>query len=617
MTATVSHKHFLPITKKELDYLGWDYVDVILVSGDAYVDHPSFAPAVIGRILERKGLRVAILPQPNWQDDLRDFKKLGVPRLFFGVCSGNMDSMVNHYTANKRLRSDDAYTAGGNAGFRPDYATTVYSQILKRLFPEVPVIIGGVEASMRRLSHYDYWSDTLKPSILIDSQADILVYGMGERPMVALAKLLKQPDWRNHLHECQQIAYLDKDLSKYSECQPIILHSYASELKDKRKYGENFVQFETESNKREQRILIQQYKEGNVVVQPPYPVATEAEMDSFAMFDVMMNAPHPKYLKRGDIPAFEMIKNSITMHRGCFGGCSFCAISAHQGKQIASRSNASIIAEVNDLVQRPYFKGHISDLGGPSANMFRMEGKDLEKCKKCPRPSCLVPKICPNMQLDHQPLIELYEKVNKMDKVKHVTIGSGIRYEMLLPTSKEEDRKNHQSQYLHQLVDKHVSGRLKVAPEHTDSEVLQLMRKPEFDKFLDFLERFTQENRRCGKNQQLIPYFIGSHPGCTIEKMAKLCKLSQEYRLITDQVQDFTPTPMTYSTALYYLEYDPYTGKKVHIAKSKGERHDQHIFFFPRLPENRARISQLTKNPNKNSNKNLDRDKNRSKRTHR
>ncbi|MCQ2284478.1 MAG: YgiQ family radical SAM protein [Bacteroidales bacterium] len=573
-------KHFLPITKKELDYLGWDYVDVIIVNGDAYVDHPSFGAAVIGRTLERAGLRVAILPQPNWQDDLRDFKKLGKPRLFFGVTSGNMDSMVNHYTANKRLRSDDAYTAGGKAGFRPDYATTVYAKILKQLYPDVPVVIGGIEASMRRLSHYDYWSDTLKPSILVESQADVLVYGMGERPILQLAELFQQPNWRSHLKDCLQIAFLDNDSKPYTPEETIRLHSYKDELKDKRKYGENFVLFETESNKRAQRTLIQPYDKQFLVVRPPFPVATEAEMDSFALFDRMMNAPHPKYIKRGDIPAFEMIKNSITLHRGCFGGCSFCAISAHQGKQIASRSNNSILAEVQDLIQRPYFKGHITDLGGPSANMFRMEGNDLERCKKCPRPSCLVPKICPNLQLNHKPLIDLYQQVARLDGVKHVTIGSGIRYEMLLPQSKEEDLKNNQSKYLHQIVKEHVSGRLKVAPEHTDAEVLKLMRKPEFDKFLDFLKRFEQENKKCGKNQQLIPYLIGSHPGCTIEKMAELSHITQSHHLMTDQVQDFTPTPMTFSTAMYFLGYNPYDGKKVHVAKSIDERKKQHDFFF-------------------------------------
>ena len=585
--------HFLPITKKELDYLGWDYVDVIIVNGDAYVDHPSFGAAVIGRVLEREGLRVAILPQPNWQDDLRDFKKLGVPRLFFGVTSGNMDSMVNHYTANKRLRSDDAYTAGGKAGFRPDYATTVYSRILRQLFPDTPIVLGGVEASMRRLSHYDYWSDTLKPSILLDSQADVLVYGMGERPIVQLAQLMQRPDWREHLSECSQIAYIDNGIERYKDEHPIVLHDFAEELKDKRMYGENFVAMEKESNKRTQRTLIQPYTDKYVVVRPPFPVATEAEMDSFALFDRMKNAPHPKYLKRGDIPAFEMIKNSITIHRGCFGGCSFCAIAAHQGKAIASRSEESIMREVEDLVQRPYFKGHISDLGGPSANMYRIQGKDLSMCEKCARASCLVPKRCPNLNPDHHPVTALYQKVMDTAGVKHITIGSGIRYDMLLTDNEKERMQLGLGEYLRQVVRHHVSGRLKVAPEHTDSEVLALMRKPSFDHFLKFLKDFNAENRQCGKNQQLIPYFIASHPGCTIEKMSELCDITHKYHLMTDQVQDFTPTPMTYATAMYYLGYDPYTGKKVHVAKSKQERQDQRLFFFADLPENRQRVRQL------------------------
>ena len=585
--------HFLPITKKELDYLGWDYVDVIIVNGDAYVDHPSFGAAVIGRVLESKGLRVAILPQPNWQDDLRDFKKLGTPRLFFGVTSGNMDSMVNHYTANKRLRSDDAYTAGGKAGFRPDYATTVYSRILRQLFPDTPIVLGGVEASMRRLSHYDYWSDTLKPSILLDSQADVLVYGMGERPIVQLAQLMQRPDWREHLSECSQIAYIDTGIDRYKDEHPIVLHDFAEELKDKRKYGEDFVAMEKESNKRTQRTLIQPYTDNYVVVRPSFPVATEAEMDSFALFDRMKNAPHPKYLKRGDIPAFEMIKNSITIHRGCFGGCSFCAIAAHQGKAIASRSEESIMREVEDLVQRPYFKGHISDLGGPSANMYRMQGKDLSMCEKCARASCLVPKRCPNLHSDHHPVTALYQKVMNTNGVKHITIGSGIRYDMLLTDNDTERMQLGLGEYLRQVVRHHVSGRLKVAPEHTDSEVLALMRKPSFDHFLMFLKDFNAENRQCGKNQHLIPYFIASHPGCTIEKMSELCDITHKYHLMTDQVQDFTPTPMTYATAMYYLGYDPYTGKKVHIAKSKQERQDQRLFFFADLPENRQRIRQL------------------------
>lgn len=573
-------KHFLPITKKELDYLGWDYVDVILISGDAYVDHPSFAAAVIGRTLESQGYRVAILPQPNWQDDLRDFKKLGKPRLFFGITAGNMDSMVNHYTAFKRLRSDDAYTPGGQAGFRPDYATVVYSKIVRQLFPDVPIVIGGVEASMRRLAHYDYWSDSFKPSILQECGADILIYGMGERPIMAVAKAIEQGDWRSQLSNIPQIGFICDNIDTYKEQQgTIILHSFDEEKKDKRKYAEDFVLFEKESNKRKQAKLIQPYGNEFLVVNPPFDTPTEEEMDQFSFFDRMMNAPHPKYLKRGAIPAFEMIKNSINIHRGCFGGCSFCAIAAHQGKYVASRSEKSILAEVEDLVRRDYFKGHISDLGGPSANMYRMRGKNTELCERCPRPSCIFPKVCRNLNINHKPIIELYRKAAKVKGVKHITIGSGIRYDMLLNDA-QTDKENGLSDYIREVVNHHVSGRLKVAPEHTASHVLQKMRKPEFEQFHRFLEKFNLANRQSGKNQQLIPYFISSHPGCTMQDMKELYKLSHQNHLMTEQVQDFTPTPMTYSTAMYYLGFDPYTGDKVHVARDLREKREQNGWFF-------------------------------------
>ena len=573
-------KHFLPITKKELDYLGWDEVDVILISGDAYVDHPSFAAAVIGRTLEAQGYRVAILPQPNWQDDLRDFKKLGKPRLFFGITAGNMDSMVNHYTAFKRLRSDDAYTPGGQAGFRPDYATIVYSKIVRQLFPDVPIVIGGVEASMRRLAHYDYWSDSFKPSILQESGANILIYGMGERPIMAVAQAIEQGDWRSRLPDIPQIGYMRSEVEAYREnAETVFLHSFEEEKKDKRKYAEDFVLFEKESNKRRQRMLIQPYENNFLVINPPFDTPTEEEMDQFSFFDRMMNAPHPKYLKRGAIPAFEMIKNSINIHRGCFGGCSFCAIAAHQGKYIASRSEKSILAELEDLSQREYFKGHVSDLGGPSANMYRMHGKNTELCERCVRPSCIFPKVCKNLNINHKPIIELYRKALKTKGVKHITIGSGIRYDMLLSDA-QTDKENGLSDYIREVVNHHVSGRLKVAPEHTASHVLQKMRKPEFEQFHRFLEKFNQANRQSGKNQQLIPYFISSHPACTLQDMKELSKLSHQNHLMTEQVQDFTPTPMTYSTAMYYLGFDPYTGEKVYVARDLREKREQNGWFF-------------------------------------
>lgn len=572
--------HFLPTTKKEVEALGWSELDVIIISGDAYVDHPSFGPAVIGRWLEKQGLRVAIVPQPNWQDDGRDFAKLGLPRLFFGITAGNMDSMVNHYTATKRLRHDDAYTPGGQHGFRPDYATLVYTKWCKHFFPDTPVVIGGIEASLRRLSHYDYWSDTLKPSILMDCPADVLVYGMGERPMLDLVRIFQEGNWKEKLNECSQIAFITNNLQKYvdkKEC--LMLHPFEKELSNKRFYGENFVAFETESNKKFQRVMVQPYNKKYLVVRPPYPPATEEEMDSYALYDVMMNAPHPKYAKRGDIPAWEMIKNSITIHRGCFGGCSFCAITAHQGRFISSRSESSILAEVNDLAQRPYFKGHISDLGAPSANMYRMQGKNSEVCNQCSRPSCIFPKVCKNLIINHKPLTLLYKKAAKVKNVNHITIGSGIRYDLLLadPTT---DRENGLTAYFEEVVRNHVSGRLKVAPEHTQTKVLNKMRKPSFDHFLEFNRKFQQLNRAAKMRQQLVPYFISAHPSCTLDDMKALHKATEGQQLHIEQVQDFTPTPMTYSTAMYFLGYDPYTGEKVFSAKSRGEKEKQKGMFF-------------------------------------
>jgi uncharacterized radical SAM protein YgiQ len=584
--------HFLPITKKELDYLGWDYVDVVLITGDAYVDHPSFGAAVIGRILEREGYRVAIIPQPNWQDDLRDFKKMGKPRLFFGITGGNIDSMVNHYTALKRLRSDDAYTPGGTAGFRPDYAVSVYSQIIKKLYPDVPIVLGGIESSMRRLSHFDYWSNQLKPSILVDSQAHWLVYGMGERAVVDIARLIERNDVEA-IKKMPQIAYLDTDNSLKNDKtaqDTILLHSFEEELADAHLYGENFAVFETESHKRHPKRLVQPYLQGCVVINPPYPVASQEEMDSFALFDVMKNAPHPKYLKRGTIPAYEMIKNSITIHRGCFGGCSFCAIAAHQGKFISSRSAKSIMQEVKHLSQRDYFKGHITDLGGPSANMYNMEGKELQKCEKCSRPSCIFPNICPNLNDNHAPLLELYREAKKCPNIKNITIGSGIRYDMLVTDDKKRDKENHLTEYVEEVVKYHVSGRLKVAPEHTQTEVLKKMRKPPFALFKRFMTMFEAAGKKQGLKLQLIPYFISSHPGCSVEDMAELALETKNNYLNTEHVQDFTPTPMTYATTLYYLGYDPYTNEKVTVARTTEEKRTQNSFFFWYKKENKPII---------------------------
>lgn len=573
---------WLPTTVKEIRERGWDELDVILFSGDAYVDHPSFGTAVVGRIIESQGFRVAIVPQPNWRDDLRDFKKLGIPRLFFGVTSGCMDSMVNHYTANKRLRSDDAYTPGGKAGFRPDYAVTVYAKILKEIYPDVPVIIGGIEASLRRVTHYDYWSNQLKPSILVDSSADMLVYGMGELPLLEILRLLDKGVPITSLHNIPQTAFLhDKtqNLPKVKKWKDIEIASHEICMKDKKSYASNFKIIEEESNKWEAGRIIQNIEGKKVIINPPFPPMSESEMDS--SFDLpYTRLPHPRYRKKEAIPAFEMIKFSVNLHRGCFGGCSFCTISAHQGKFIASRSKKSILNEVEQITQMPDFKGYISDLGGPSANMYKMEGRNLSICKRCRRPSCIYPTICDNLNSDHSAMLDIYRSVDKMSGIKKAFVGSGIRYDMLLNDhAPEKERKSHE-EYTHDLITKHVSGRLKVAPEHTTQTVLNLMRKPSFDLFKKFKKKFDIINKKAGLNQQIIPYFISSHPGSTEVDMASLAVETKMQDFKLEQVQDFTPTPMTVATVIYYSGYHPYTLQKEYTARTKEEKLNQRMFFF-------------------------------------
>ena len=562
---------WLPTSVKEVRARGWDELDVILFSGDAYVDHPSFGAAVIGRLLEAEGLRVAIVPQPNWRDDLRDFRKLGKPRLFFGVSAGSMDSMVNHYTANKRLRSDDAYTPGGKAGFRPDYAVTVYTRILKRLFPDTPVVIGGIEASLRRAAHYDYWSDSLKPSVLVDSGADLLTYGMGERVVLDIARAMHNGYNLNLLRKLRQVAFLTDD--RYVDSlgdEALRLHGFEKCLKDRRAFGENFVRIETESNRMEARTLVEPVGDRFVVINPPYPKLSEQELDhSFGL--PYTRLPHPRYNGKGDIPAYEMIKFSVNLHRGCFGGCSFCTISAHQGKFVSSRSEESVLDEVRKLTRMPGFKGYISDLGGPSANMYRMGGRNEALCRKCSRPSCIYPSLCRNLNNDHRPLMELYRKVDRLAGVKKSFIGSGIRYDLFGDNNRD---------YLREVVVNHVSGRLKVAPEHTEDGVLRLMRKPSFALFCDLNERFQKICRDEGLNYQLIPYFISSHPGCTERDMRNLAAETRRLHFRLEQVQDLTPTPMTLSSVMFYTGENPYTDEKVYVARSQDEKRRQKSYFF-------------------------------------
>ena len=583
---------WLPTTKKETDLRGWDELDVVLFSGDAYVDHPSFGTAVIGRLLESEGLKVAIVPQPNWRDDLRDFKKMGIPRYFFAVTAGVMDSMINHYTAGKRLRSNDAYTPDGRPDMRPDRAVTVYSHILKELFPDVPLLLGGVEASLRRVTHYDYWDDSLHKTILADTGADLLIYGMGELPLKQLVQRLRNGEKFSEIRDIPQTAFLcakeEVPVNPFGE--EVTLFSHETCHSDKLKQAKNFRVVEEQSNRLHAARILQEVDDRVLVVNPPYPPMKEAEID--ASFDLpYTRLPHPKY--RGKtIPAYEMIKFSVNLHRGCFGGCSFCTISAHQGKFIASRSKESILSEVKNITRMPDFKGYISDLGGPSANMYRMQGKDLTICEKCKKPSCIFPKICFNLNTDHTPLLDIYHAVDALPGVKKSFVGSGIRYDLLLHRSNDEKTNNSVRSYLRELITRHVSGRLKVAPEHTSEKTLQTMRKPSFGLFSQFKQIFDELNEKKALNQQLIPYFISSHPGCTEEEMAELAAITKNLNFKLEQVQDFTPSPMTLATEIYYTGFHPYTLKPVYTAKTKEEKSGQRLFFFWHDTKNKQVIIQ-------------------------
>jgi uncharacterized radical SAM protein YgiQ len=577
----VFNNKWLPTTNKEAELIGWDELDVIIFSGDAYVDHPSFGAAVIGRVIEAEGFRVAIVPQPNWQDDFRDFRKLGRPKYFFGVTAGNMDSMVNHYTAARRLRSDDAYTPGGKAGFRPDYPTIVYTKILKEIFPEIPVVIGGIEASMRRLAHYDYWKDKLEPSILLSSSADMLIYGMGEQPLRELLRLLAKGVPFSSLKTILQTSVLirkDDPLPVQKNMKDISLHSFEKCLKDKDLFAENFMKFEKESNKIESARLNEPTGDFKVIVNPPFLPMEEEEADR--SFDLpYMYMPHPRYNKKEDIPAYEMIKFSVNIHRGCFGGCSFCAIAAHQGKQIISRSESSIMNEIAKISALPDFRGYLSDLGGPSANMYRMKGKDMKLCHACSRPSCIWPAVCKNLNTSHKQLTELYRNVDRMEGIKKSFIGSGVRYDLLFPEW-NKGAGSAEGEYLEELISKHVSGWLKVAPEHTSPKVLGHMRKAPFDLFKKLKKRFDNISIKYDLKYEIIPYFISSHPGCTDSDMKELVEEVKILGIKPEQVQDFTPTPMTLSALMYYTGVDPFSGKKVYVAKSIEDKRRQKEFFF-------------------------------------
>lgn len=571
---------WLPTSVKEMKALGWESVDVVIFSGDAYVDHPSFGAAVIGRTLQAAGYKVAIVPQPNWQDDLRDFRKFGAPNLFFGISPGAMDSMVNHYTANRRRRSDDAYTPGGRHGQRPDYPTIVYSKILREIYPDIPIIAGGIEASLRRLSHYDYWQDRLRPSIIVDAPVDMISYGMGEKTMVEIADRLNNGERIEDMTDLMQtVVKRPKSEMPHGDDRNIILYPFEQCLKDKKKQSDNFKHIEQQSNSMSGGVTLWQVT-GNMVVKvnPMHPAMTQGEID--ASFDLpYTRLPHPRY-KNKRIPAYEMIRHSVNLHRGCFGGCAFCTISAHQGKFIASRSEKSIVREAEQVTRMPDFKGYISDLGGPSANMYAMGGKDKSICMKCLRPSCLHPSPCRNLNSDHRPLLEVYHTVDSLPGVKKSFIGSGVRYDLTLRKTGENDMDAAAARYNEELIKNHVSGRLKVAPEHTSDKVLYIMRKPSFEQFKIFKRLFDDINRRCGLRQQIIPYFISSHPGCTEIDMAELAIETKALDFHLEQVQDFTPTPMTVATEIYYSGYHPYTGEKIFTARTQQEKLAQRRYFF-------------------------------------
>lgn len=570
---------WLPTSVKEMKALGWEYIDVVIFSGDAYVDHPSFGAAVIGRTLQSIGLKVAIVPQPNWQDDLRDFRKFGEPRLFFAISAGAMDSMVNHYTANRRRRSDDAYTPGGRHGMRPDYPTIVYSEILRKLYPNTPIIAGGIEASMRRLSHYDYWQDKLRPSIMIDSKVDMIIYGMGELPIKELVKRMQAGEELYKLNDIKQtILLLSDKLLPSSDDNNIILNDFETCLKNKRAQASNFKHIEQQSNRQNGAVLWQRYGNKVVKVNPMFPPMTTEKID--ASFDLpYTRLPHPRY-KGKTIPAYEMIKFSVNLHRGCFGGCAFCTISAHQGKFIASRSKRSILNEIKAITKMPDFKGYLSDLGGPSANMYMMKGKNQDLCLKCMRPSCLHPKPCQNLNSNHAPLLDIYRSVDKMPEIKKSYIGSGVRYDLSMHETGEKITDCTNRQYNEELIKNHVSGRLKVAPEHTCDHVLNLMRKPSFTQFYEFKKIFDNINRINGLKQQIIPYFISSHPGCREIDMAELAVETRNLNMHLEQVQDFTPTPMTLATEIYYTGIHPYTGEQIYTATRKEDKLAQRKYFF-------------------------------------
>ena len=550
----------LPMSMKEARDRGWDELDVVIVTGDAYIDHPSFAMSILGRTLEAAGFRVGIISQPDWTS-CEDWKKLGRPRLFFGISAGNMDSMINHYTANRKVRNDDAYSPGGKIGLRPDRATLSYCQRAREAFKGVPVIAGGVEASLRRLAHYDYWSDKVRKSILLDSKADLVVFGMGENAAVEIAQRLAGGETVKDLRGMRGVAYA-LGASEQPPEDALTLPSFEEVCDDKQKFAEATRTIHNETNPYNARRLIQWHSKQAVVVNPPQLPISEAAMDKIYSLPYTRR-PHPSYSEA--IPAFQMIKDSITIMRGCFGGCTFCSITAHQGRAIQSRSKKNIIGEIKQLSTDSKFKGTISDIGGPTANMYQMKCTKPEIEAVCRRQSCVHPKICKLLGVDHEPVIELMKEAREVDGIKKVLIASGVRMDLA----------RQSPEYIRELTRHHVGGHLKVAPEHVDPDVLFKMRKPANDDFEYFGEVFNEESAKAGKKQYMIPYFIASHPGSDLEAMINLAVFLKQNGYKPDQVQDFIPAPMDVATCMYYTGLDPFTMKPVFVAKGLRDRKTQ------------------------------------------
>jgi uncharacterized radical SAM protein YgiQ len=583
---------FLPTTREEMRVRGWDELDVLLVSGDAYVDHPSFGTAVIGRVLEAQGLRVGVVAQPDWRSPA-DVARLGRPRLFVGLTSGAMDSMVNHYTAHKRRRSDDAYTPEGQPGRRPDRATSVYARLARAAFGEACCLVaGGVEASLRRIAHYDYWDDRVLPSLAASSEADLIVYGQGEKPILDVARRLAAGEDPCGLTDVPGTALVPKDLAlaglEARERGVLALPSYEEVAKDKRAFADFSRLYHLEHNGANARTLTQRHGAGatarTVVVNPPAATLTTEELDRIAELPFAREA-HPSY-GGAHIPALEQIRWSIQILRGCSAGCSFCCITEHQGRDVTSRSEGSILREMREMADRPDFRGTITDLGGATANMWQMYCSSEEAHAVCRRLSCVYPKVCKFWKSDHGPLVQLYRKARQVKGVKHVFVGSGLRYDLA-----HHDEENGQT-YLKELIAHHVSGQLKVAPEHAAPDVLQIMKKPGIEAFERFRGEFQRYTKEAGKEQYLVPYFISSHPGCTLEDGVKLYEYLEKNGWRPQQVQDFTPTPMTLASDMHWSGYQPLTMKPVHVVRDMHEKKMQKALLRWGDPEQRPLVEE-------------------------